>query len=137
MLGTLDFKSLDILGAQLLFLEHSLGTYEGKGIIHKNRKLHLVNGNFPKTCSQMQGENMEFCFGINHMNYEMTQENILQLSQILWNINHNLVVHIPWNWSTAKQKQLGITMQQTSVKNILLYTQQNILFLIGQWRMHK
>ena len=29
---------------------------------------------------------------------------ILQLPQILWNINHILVVHIPGNWPTEKSK---------------------------------
>ena len=35
---------------------------------------------------------------IKHIDVEVSY---VQLSQILWNIYHDLVVHIPGNWSTA------------------------------------
>ena len=34
----------------------------------------------------------------------MVKTKILQLSQILWHINHDFVVHFPGNWSTEKIK---------------------------------
>ena len=48
MLGTLDFRGLEILGAQLLFLEHGLGNametinYMGLDLPKMNELLHSV-----------------------------------------------------------------------------------------------